>query len=291
MKQFKHSLDGFRFWRRRVGTRLMLAFFMLLCPPTFAQDEADTLSQAEAVQRLRDLHEVLLNCAVDPGEREDSRARDLAERAIAFLGGHEALAIPQSRHSTGRFVIAGAIVGPWTNIAANPGRAYTLIELDEDARIEEWIDGDAGWELGTDDEVTRFEGRDLADRMRSSRFQLLRDLLSADRLCVEEPVEGADPSQVRLRGSFADGMTELNSVFRITLEEATGKPVDVHMLLSTDQDPTYLVGQLDDYREVDGIFYPHLISVRLGHFELFRIEIDQIEHDVDVSDDMFHPQR
>jgi hypothetical protein len=208
------------------------------------------------------------------------------ERYVKAIGGQEAWSKVETRQMKADLEAAGATT-EWTLVAKPPNRRATRLELPGLGLIEDGFDGTTAWQKSNNGIKTK-EGDDLArakveaDFRREVRLkELYPDLeFEGTEKFNDETVqvlESKPTATSKERFSFSD-QTGLLVRQQSTVRAADGNELGIET-------------EVSDYRDVDGIKYPHAqkLTIIAGGLPLFEFElkVTEIKHNEKIDDARF----
>jgi hypothetical protein len=166
--------------------------------------------------------------------------------------------------------------------SAPPNLNYTVIESELTGKIEKGTDGEVVWELSELMGAQIKEGQEKADFLREARFDRLADWRE---LYTEAECTGvesiADHPAYRVRLTTVDG-TEQTMYF----DTESKLPVKHEFVLENPMGSIPIETWIGDYREVDGLRWPHeMKAVVMGQER--RVTTESVEHNVELPSDRF----
>ena len=225
-------------------------------------------------------------------EASAQTADQIAERAVAALGGRAAHAKIRSRSTTGTIVLAtpaGEMSGTVEMLNAAPNKARALIQVDLSAlgagklTVDQRFDGMSGYVLDSMNGNRDITGNQL-ETMRSNSFPnpLLnyKELGATVTLAGKENVGGRDahvlvyePTSGSPTRFFID--TETHLVLKLVVK------LDVPQFGEIEQTTS-----LSDYRDVDGIKLPFQLQTT-SSVQNFTITFTDVKHNVPIDPALF----
>ena len=208
------------------------------------------------------------------------RADELLDRYVKATGGKDAYAGLRNRieEITIESVNSGMTFS-MTAFYARPDKAYFLIEADAIGKIERGTNGDVAWESSSTAGPLIKKGAERDDLLRSAVFDRItqwRKLFKKAECVGVESIDGKSCYEVVLTPETGEPETHYYDTKSnlISKAEATVQAAVPYELF------------FSDYREVDGVLFPHKFRrVSMGQETL--ITIDSIKHNVDIPPDRF----
>jgi hypothetical protein len=214
---------------------------------------------------------------------ELATAEAVIEASLVAQGGRARMSKLKAIRQTGTFSLPQlGMSGPISIVAAAPHNALTTIELQGLGKISQGLSGDVGWELTSVTGARRITGKELAQLVRDSTFNaplIWKQLFPKAELAGVVAFEGRPAYKVVL--TAADGDAQTRYFARDTL-----LPIGAEMVLHSQMGDLPGVAVDSDWREVDGIKYPHKLLRRQGPQSL-EITIQKIEHDPPLDPSTF----
>jgi|GEM_PF-509548 len=214
----------------------------------------------------------------DPPRAHEDRvpkAERILDAYVEVTGGKAAYACLQNRIEEVTIeAIDSGVTFSMTAFYARPHKAYFLIEGAPIGKIERGIDGDVAWESSSAAGPVIVEGEERADIVRSAAFDRIarwRELFEKADYVGVESVDGTACHKIVLTPEI--GEPEMHYYDRASMlirkAEATeeGEVVDEIFF--------------SDYREVDGVLFPHKYR-RIASGEEWIFTFDSIRHNVDI---------
>jgi hypothetical protein len=172
-------------------------------------------------------------------------------------GGTKAIEHAQSAVMTGTVELVGHNISGSLAIYQDGNKVYTVVELPGIGKIEEGFDGEVAWESNLLQGPRVKEGEELEAAKRSSRMSVLGDwkeYYSSAVTTAEEDVEGKPAWEVVMTPTHG------SSVEHFFFDRGSGLLVKMTETLPTSLGDIPVVMILGDYREVDGIQTPFLMT-------------------------------
>ena len=217
-----------------------------------------------------------------PRAQEDKRpkAERVLDAYVEVTGGKAAYAGLRDRIEEITVEVVGSgMTFSMTAFYARPDKAYFLIEGEPIGKIERGTDGEVAWESSSTAGPVIKKGAARADMLRSAVFDRVtqwRKLFEKAEYAGVESVDG-------------------KACHKIVLTPETGEP-ETHyydrasMLVvkaeTIEQDAVPYELFFSDYREVDGVLFPHTFR-RVSMGQEIRLTFDSIRHNVDIAADRF----
>jgi hypothetical protein len=194
------------------------------------------------------------------------RARDVAERYVEAIGGREAIARAQHRHTVTDVEMADVGIRMTVEtFQARPNLIFVQMEVPGVGPVTSGFNGLVGWTVNPQYGARLLEGAELAESLRQADFDGTLDPARSFprmRTIGEKTVEGRPCWNVRL--SASRGM-ELQSCF----DKETGLMVGstVHQV-HEDEGVIQIETTISDYQEYDGIRMPRKYVTRVLRREM-----------------------
>jgi hypothetical protein len=181
----------------------------------------------------------------------------LIQRCIEREGGEKALNRAQTAIMTGTVELVGHNMSGPLQLYQQGEKTYTVIELPGIGKVEEGFDGDVAWESNVLQGPRIKDSQELAAVKRESRISLLSDwklyYKSAETVGSED-VDGKPAWKVAMTP------TEGTAVEHFFLDRDSGLLVKMTQILPTPLGDIPVEMTLGDYRLVDGIQTPFLMT-------------------------------
>jgi len=221
-------------------------------------------------------------------------ADDIVEKHLAALGGREALTKLTSRRASATVSIstpAGDLTGPAEMLSKAPNKARVTIELDltpvgvaDKMNIEQKFDGTAGWAINSMQGDTEITGSQL-ENMKNNFFPtpLLVYKTSGGKVETQPREDVGGKSMHVILYTPKSG-----SPARMYFDPDTYLLARTRMTVNVPQlgGDVEQVGDLSDYRTVDGIKVPFMI-VNANPQQTITIKLGKVEHNVEIADAVF----
>jgi hypothetical protein len=181
----------------------------------------------------------------------------LIERCIQSEGGAKAIARAQTAIMTGTVEIVGHNISGPLEMDQDGDKAYTHIELPGIGKVEEGFDGTVAWEMNLLQGARVKDGEELAAVKRASRISVLGNWKEYYRSAV---TQGAEDVGGKPAWNVAMTPTEGRTVEHFFFDRASGLLVKMTQTLPTAMGDVPVEMTLGDYRAVDGIQTPFLMT-------------------------------
>ena len=207
------------------------------------------------------------------------------EKFVKAIGGKDAWNKVESRRVKAELK-ANDATSEWTSEAKAPNKVRTHVDLPGLGQIDDGYDGKTAWARGLDglrtkkdDELRRAEKQ--ADLRREIHFKELYPELAS------KGTEMLNGEEVQILESAPSP----TSKDRFSFSTKTGLLVRQQAKFERDGTPWEIDSQLSDYREVDGVKYPHQHKTKIlidGNpvFE-FELKVKEIKHNEKIDDAQF----
>lgn len=208
------------------------------------------------------------------------------EKYVKAIGGEEAWNKVQTRQMKADLEAGGA-TSEWTLDAKAPNLRMTRVDLPGLGLIQDGYDGKTVWQK-TNNGVTTKEGDDLARAKIEADF---RREIRLKELYPDLASKGAETFNGETV-QVLESKPSASSKARFSFSEKTGLLV---RQLATAQTPDGgelgIETELSDYRDVDGIKYPHVQKLKIlaGGQPLFGfdLKVKEIKHNAKIDDAVF----
>jgi hypothetical protein len=207
----------------------------------------------------------------------------LIKRCIESEGGTKAIERAQTEVMTGTVELIGHNLSGPLQIFEQGNKSYTVIELPGIGKIEEGFNGEVAWESNVLQGPRVKDGEELEAAKREARISLLGDwkdfYKSADTVGAED-VNGKSAWKVRMTP------TEGKGVEQFFFDRTTGLLVKMTQTLPTALGDIPVEMTMGDYREVDGIKTPFLMTqVAMG--QNMAMHIDKVTYNTKIPESRF----
>lgn len=235
---------------------------------------------------------VLTALVAAPGAAGAQTADEVIEKAVAALGGREALGRVTSRSMTGSIVVstpAGDITGTMEVLNAVPNKSRSLLKADLSALgagelvIDQRFDGTSGYVLDTLQGNREVTGNQL-ENQRNGAFP--HPFLAYQTRGITAELAGKEKAGDR--EAYVLVLTpKAGSVSRTFIDAETYLPIKTVMKVMTPQ-----AGELEqtsefgDYRDVDGVKVPFSLT-NSSAVQRFTITVTKVEHNVKIDQALF----
>jgi len=167
-------------------------------------------------------------------------------------------------------------------IAEAPNKTFTKITFPRGIIVREVCDGKAAWVEDPRGGVHQFTGASLESRLRQASFANTGETLL---LTLSGRVLGT--AQVGAHSTYVMEFSPAKNITsKVYFDVATGLAVRADDTLHRDQGDYTVQTYMDDYRPVDGAYYPF----RIRHVEqgnVFTVRITQVRNNPPVDDSVF----
>lgn len=210
----------------------------------------------------------------------------ILERYVQAIGGQEAWGKVETRRMKADLAAAGATT-EWTLVAKSPNLRATRVELPGFGLIEDRFDGTTAWQKSNNGIKTK-EGDDLARAKIEAEFRREVRLKELYPKLKFNGTEKFNDETVQVLESTPTA----TSKERFSFSERTGLLVRQQSTAKTaDGNELGIETANSDYREVDGIKYPHLqkLTIIAGGVPLFEFElkVTEIKHNEQIDNATF----
>jgi len=215
------------------------------------------------------------------GAPEDNlpSAADILDRHVEATGGKVAYARIHNIYSKGTFVVVGTgIQGTLTAYEAEPGKSLSVLDIPGGERIQEGTNGNVAWVLSSREGARLKEGEERAVALREATFnsKILWRRLYPRADCVGTEV--------------VNGQT----CYKVVLKPVEGRPIThyydakSYLLIKSVIPVKGPDGEVpsenfySDYKEVNGILFPHGLNHRVGKEEIVVV-LGKIQCNTDIA--------
>lgn len=206
----------------------------------------------------------------------------LIARCIEREGGTQAVERAQSAVMTGSVELVGHNISGPLEIYQQGDKAYTVIELPGIGKIEEGFDGEVAWEANILQGPRIKDGEELEAAKRASRMSVLGAWQEYYKTAVTVSAEDVDG-----KPAWKVNMTPKHgSVEQFFFDKETGLLVKIMQTLATALGEIPVEMTIGDYRGVDGIQTPFLMT-QSAMGQNMRMHIDQVSYNVKIPASRF----
>ncbi len=207
----------------------------------------------------------------------------LIKRCIESEGGNNAIEQAQTAVMTGTVELLGHNLSGPLQIFEQGNKSYTVIELPGIGKMEEGFNGEVAWESNVLQGPRVKDGEELEAAKRDSRISLLGDwktfYRSAETIGAED-VNGKPAWKVKMIPIEGKG------VENFFFDRATGLLVKMTQTLPTALGDIPVEMTMGDYREVDGIQTPFLLTQgAMG--QNMALHIDKVTYNAKIPESRF----
>jgi hypothetical protein len=202
-------------------------------------------------------------------------AREIVDRAIAALGGEDAVRRHSSRRALGRFEMPGqGLEGTLEMLTAAPDRLVVTISLPGLGELVTGFDGEVAWSINPLTGPMLLEGRQLEQmRLDADFFAVLQAPSRHRTIEVVERTDFGGRSCYKLRITRHGGEQDYEFY-----DAETGLPAGSILSRDSPMGPLTATTVLEDYRSFDGVLMAsRAIQRSLGVEQ--RLIITSVEHD------------
>jgi hypothetical protein len=212
-----------------------------------------------------------------------STADGVIEASIAAQGGRDKMAKIKSLKLTGTLVIPQmGFKGNLISLTAPPRNSLTTIEISGLGKLAQGVKDDVVWELNPMQGARIVKDNERVMQLREATF-------NADLVWKELYPKAEHGGVVDFNGTQAykitmtakEGDTQIRYIAKDTL-----LPIGMQMTAETQMGKVPVEMAISDYREVNGIKYPHKIVRKEGPQQI-EIAVATIEQDVAVAPNAF----
>jgi len=205
-------------------------------------------------------------------------------RYIEALGGKDAITRLTSRVARGKVDMPGVSRGGTFEVYAKaPNKSVSTLDVYPVGVIKQGFNGREGWDQTKETGLQDAVGEDLAALERDS------DFYSPLRLKVKYP-------KITLGGKMNIGYREayvieahptIGEVEKLYFEKESGLLIRWDVVRATVEGKALAVVYLDDWRKIDGVRLPFLISQSFPGFT-FVLKFEDVKHNLPVDDALFN---
>jgi hypothetical protein len=207
----------------------------------------------------------------------------LIQRCIEKEGGAKAIARAQNAIMTGTVELTGHNISGPLLIYQQGDKSYTSIELAGIGKIEEGFDGEVAWESNVLQGPRVKDGEELEAAKRASRMSVLADWKEYYKSAVTTGAEtvGGKPAW-KVEMTPTHGSTAEQFFF----EEDSGLLVKMTQTLPTSMGNIPVEMTIGDYRDVDGIQTPFLMT-QSAMSQNMALHIEKVTYNVEMPEGRF----
>ncbi|MCB0656694.1 MAG: outer membrane lipoprotein-sorting protein [Saprospiraceae bacterium] len=220
-------------------------------------------------------------------------ADEVIESYLETIGGRDAIAAIKTMKSVGKVNFQGMEI-PFTMYQKAPGAQKLVINFQGQEITQMSFDGNEGW--GTNFmtmEPEKWESED-SELMKSEMdfpevFLTYKDKGYSAELEGEENIEGTDCYRLKLtkKPMTIDGKEEENFVYYF-IDKETNVPVMVRNVIHKgDMKGKSQDTFMSDYQEVNGVYQPFTLQIKLDGQTIQSLSLDTVEVNVDMDDALF----
>jgi hypothetical protein len=207
----------------------------------------------------------------------------LIKRCIESEGGTKTIQGAQTEVVTGTVELLGHNLSGPLQIFQQGNKSYTVIELPGIGKMEEGFDGEVAWESNVLQGPRVKDGEELEAAKRDARISLLgdwKDFYKSAETVGSEDVNGKPAWKVRMTP------IEGKSIEQFFFDRATGLLVKMTQTLPTALGDIPVEMTLGDYREVEGIKTPFLMT-QAAMGQNMAMHIDKVTYNTKIPDSRF----
>lgn len=207
----------------------------------------------------------------------------LIKRCIESEGGAKAIDRARTAVMTGTVELTGHNLSGPLQIFEQGNKSYTSIELPGIGKMEEGFDGEVAWESNVLQGPRVKDGEELAAAKRDSRISLLGDWKDFYKSAVTvgpEDVNGKPAWKVRMTPIEGKG------VENFFFDRTTGLLVKMTQTLPTALGDIPVEMTMGDYREVDGIQTPFLMT-QAAMGQNMALHIEKVTYNAKIPEGRF----
>lgn len=210
-----------------------------------------------------------------PAASQLTTAEAVMEASIAAQGGRERMGKLKAMRQTGSVrIVEMGMTGTVTTAAAPPRNVLARIDLAGIGKIDRGVSGDVAWEVSPMSGARVMSGPERDQTLRDATFNAdLRWKELFPRAELAGVVEFAGQQAYKVVLTAADGDAQTRYFAKDTL-----LPVGSEKVARSQMGDIPGVEIQSDWREVDGIKYPHKVQIKQGP-QTIEVTLDRIEHD------------
>jgi zinc protease len=263
---------------------LILAFAMLACGVSAAQDKPKTEAQAKTETAKAE-------AAKAEAAKTDAKAAalptvdEILDKYVKAVGGKEAIEKIKSRSMKGTFDlealgVTGAAVETFTKA---PSKSAMKIDVPNFGVVNRVFDGASGWHSDPMSGLRELSGGELAQMKRGSDFYVT---INYKRHYAKMEVKGKEKvgsyEAYVIEATPAEGSPE-----KLYFDGATGLLVRHDLETETPQEKILAETYVDDYKTVDGVKIPHTMKYVTPAIS-WVIKFTDVKNNVEIDDAKFN---
>lgn len=222
--------------------------------------------------------------SVRPIEEQNARpsGEEVLNRSVEAMGGEKAFERITNRVVTGTMEMAETgVKGSMKTYQRRPNKTYVEVEIPNLMKVRQGFVNDVAWEANSMTGPRILEGPERDLMAFSARFDdsELDDVFSSIECTGEEYVNGEVCHVVVMK---AEGLSPIT----MYISKETYLNVITHMAISTPMGKMDVEILTSDYREVDGLLYPHR-NVQSVMGQKMVMVLEKIEHNAELEEGQF----
>ncbi|MDQ3686718.1 MAG: hypothetical protein M3430_14140 [Acidobacteriota bacterium] len=205
-------------------------------------------------------------------------------RYVEALGGKDAITRLTSRVARGKVDMPGVSRGGTFEVYAKaPNKSVSTLDVYPIGVIKQGFNGREGWDQTKETGLQDAAGEDLAALERDS------DFYSPLRLKVKYPkMTLRGKMNIGYRGAYLiEAQPTIGEVEKLYFEKESGLLIRWDVVRATVEGKALAVVYLDDWRKIDGVRLPFLISQSFPGFT-FVLKFEDVKHNLPVDDALFN---
>lgn len=223
-------------------------------------------------------------CAATQGQPKSAlTAEQILEKSIEAAGGRARLEKLTSSLAKANMEIEPQGVHSTLELYSKmPNKRLVVTNIEGYGEIKQGFDGTSGWTQDPMRGLVDQQGRELEDAKLEATFNAQlkwREMFAKIELVGKEKVNGREAYVLRLTRSDGKPITSLYDAQTFLLVRQTG-------VRDTAQGPLAFRADLSDYREVEGIKAPFLITQQTGGSTI-TIRVVELKNNVEIEDAKF----
>lgn len=209
------------------------------------------------------------------------------DKYVAALGGQAAIQKVKSRITTGTFELPeDGTKGVVTFYAKAPNKRRYTLDVPGFGTIDQCFDGATGWASNPQTGVRDLSETELAQERISADFYAPLNIRKAfSGLAVKGKEKVGERDAVVLEGKESTGGPRV-----MYFDAATGLLIRVTVERESPEGKVTVENYLDDYREVDGVKLPHLLTQVQPQFRIIT-QVTEVKSNALVEDTVFAKPR
>jgi zinc protease len=207
---------------------------------------------------------------------------EVMTQRIEALGGEGALARHHNSLMKGTMSVSGVDMAA-TIYSAAPNLLYTLFESEMIGKMESGCNGEVAWDMSTMQGASVKEGKELEKAIFQAAFSpelRWRERYSNVDVQAEEEIDGTACYKIVLTPTVGDTTTAY-------VDAETWLIVKTETVSNSDMGSISIVTSPSDYREVDGVKVPFMISILLMGAQEMTTAMESVEFNVEIPEGTF----